>query len=143
MRLLLNWVLSGIAVWIVAHVVPGVYVNGPIAALIAALVIALAAPRLGENWFRAAERRFTRFARRRTLSIITVGLLALVGRAALLPLIPVPEPGAHSRQKSFARAARIPPMNTLEDPVLISNAGTNPQQVTAMPISPARAAGMP
>ncbi|MBZ5681122.1 MAG: phage holin family protein [Acidobacteriia bacterium] len=39
MRLLLNWVLSGLAVWIVAHVVPGVYVSGPLAALIAALVI--------------------------------------------------------------------------------------------------------
>jgi len=39
MRLLLNWVLSGLAVWIVAHVVPGVYVNGAVAALIAALAI--------------------------------------------------------------------------------------------------------
>ncbi len=39
MRLLLNWVLSALAVWIVARVVPGIYVNGPIAALIAALVI--------------------------------------------------------------------------------------------------------
>lgn len=39
MRLLLNWILSALAVWIVAHVVPGIYVSGPIAALIAALVI--------------------------------------------------------------------------------------------------------
>jgi putative membrane protein len=39
MRLLLNWVLSGLAVWIVAHVVPGISVKGPAAALIAALVI--------------------------------------------------------------------------------------------------------
>jgi putative membrane protein len=39
MRLLLNWILSAVAVWIVAHVVPGVYVSGPVAALIAALVI--------------------------------------------------------------------------------------------------------
>jgi len=39
MRLLLNWVLSGLAVWIVAHVVPGVSVSGPLDALVAALVI--------------------------------------------------------------------------------------------------------
>jgi putative membrane protein len=39
MRLLLNWVLSGLAVWIVANVVPGFHVSGPMAALIAALVI--------------------------------------------------------------------------------------------------------
>ena len=39
MRLLLNWVLSALAVWIVSRVVPGIYVSGPIAALIAALVI--------------------------------------------------------------------------------------------------------
>ena len=39
MRLLLNWVLSALAVWIVAQVVPGVYVNGAMAALIAALAI--------------------------------------------------------------------------------------------------------
>ena len=41
MRLLLNWVLSALAVWIVAHVVPGIHVSGPVAALIAALVIGL------------------------------------------------------------------------------------------------------
>jgi putative membrane protein len=39
MRLLLNWVLSALAVWIVAHVVPGISVSGPVAALIAALAI--------------------------------------------------------------------------------------------------------
>ncbi len=39
MRLLLNWILSAAAVWIVAQVVPGFHVSGPFAALIAALVI--------------------------------------------------------------------------------------------------------
>jgi putative membrane protein len=39
MRMLLNWILSALAVWIVSRVVPGIYVNGPVAALIAALVI--------------------------------------------------------------------------------------------------------
>lgn len=39
MRLLLNWVLSAAAVWIVAQLVPGVSVRGAGSALIAALVI--------------------------------------------------------------------------------------------------------
>ena len=41
MRLLLNWVLSALAVWIVSQVVPGIYVSGATAALVAALVIGL------------------------------------------------------------------------------------------------------
>ncbi len=47
MRLLLHWVLSALAVWIVAHVVPGISVSGPVAALIAALVIGLINATLG------------------------------------------------------------------------------------------------
>ncbi len=39
MRMLLNWVLSALAVWIVSRVVPGIYVSGAVAALIAALAI--------------------------------------------------------------------------------------------------------
>ena len=39
MRLLLNWVLSAVAVWIVAQLVPGVSVRGAGSALIAALII--------------------------------------------------------------------------------------------------------
>jgi putative membrane protein len=39
MRMLLNWILSALAVWIVSRVVPGIYVSGPGAALIAALAI--------------------------------------------------------------------------------------------------------
>ena len=39
MRHLLNWALSALAVWIVARLVPGFHVSGPLAALIAALVI--------------------------------------------------------------------------------------------------------
>lgn len=47
MRLLLNWVLSALAVWIVAQVVPGVHVSGAAAALIAALVIGFINATLG------------------------------------------------------------------------------------------------
>ncbi|HEX7424789.1 MAG TPA: phage holin family protein [Terriglobales bacterium] len=47
MRLLLHWILSAVAVWIVAHVVPGISVSGPVAALTAALVIGLINATLG------------------------------------------------------------------------------------------------
>ena len=47
MRLLLHWVLSAVAVWIVAHIVPGISVSGPVAALIAAAVIGLVNATLG------------------------------------------------------------------------------------------------
>ena len=39
MRLLLHWLLSALAVWIMAQIVPGVHVNGATAALVAALAI--------------------------------------------------------------------------------------------------------
>lgn len=41
MRLLLHWILSAVAVWIVAHLGLGISVSGPKAALIAAAVIGL------------------------------------------------------------------------------------------------------
>ena len=41
----------------------------------------------------AFGRAFTRFARKRHLAVVSVGLLALAIRAALLPLHPVPQPG--------------------------------------------------
>jgi putative membrane protein len=47
MRLLLNWVLSALAVWIVAKVVPGIYVSGPLSALVAALIIGFINATLG------------------------------------------------------------------------------------------------
>src|ERR1017187_5658283 len=47
MRLLLNWLLSAISLLIVSHVVPGFYVRGFAAALIAAVVIGLVNATLG------------------------------------------------------------------------------------------------
>jgi len=46
-RLLLHWILSALAVWIVSRVVPGISVSGPTAALIAAAVIGLVNATLG------------------------------------------------------------------------------------------------
>ena len=47
MRLLVHWILSALALWIVAHFVPGIYVSGAKAALIAALVVGLVNATLG------------------------------------------------------------------------------------------------
>jgi hypothetical protein len=63
--------------------------------VLAALIGALTFPSLGSRWFEKLERRFSAFARRRTLSAVAVGLLALTLRAALLPILPIPEPIVH------------------------------------------------
>jgi hypothetical protein len=60
-----------------------------------AVALAYIAPELGAKWFEKWEPRFGRFARRRTHAVISVGLLALVARAALLPILPIPEPAIH------------------------------------------------
>lgn len=62
---------------------------------VAALVISHLWPTLGAKWFLAVEQRFGRLARRRALSVVAVGLLALAARAALLPVVPVPVPTFH------------------------------------------------
>ena len=60
-----------------------------------AFTLAYVAPELGANWFEKWERRFGNLARRRALAVLSVGTLALLARAALLPIIPVPEPAIH------------------------------------------------
>jgi putative membrane protein len=76
MRLLLNWVLSALAVWIVAHVVPGFYVSGFKAALIAALVIGFINATVG------LLLKILTFP----LTLITLGLFWLVINALMLEL---------------------------------------------------------
>jgi putative membrane protein len=75
-RLLLHWILTAIAVWIVAHVVPGISVNGPTAALIAALVIGLINATLG---FLLKIITFP-------LTLLTLGLFWFVINALMLEL---------------------------------------------------------
>jgi putative membrane protein len=75
-RLLLHWVLSAVAVWIVAHIVPGIYVTGPTAALIAALVIGLINATLG------LLLKILTFP----LTILTLGLFWFVINALMLEL---------------------------------------------------------
>lgn len=76
MRLLLHWVLSAIAVWIVAHIVPGISVSGPTAALIAAAVIGLVNATIG------LLLKIVTFP----LTIVTLGLFWFVINALMLEL---------------------------------------------------------
>lgn len=76
MRLLLHWILSALAVWIVAHIVPGIYVTGPVAALIAAAVIGLVNATLG------LLLKIITFP----LTILTLGLFWFVINALMLEL---------------------------------------------------------
>jgi putative membrane protein len=74
MKLLLNWLLSALALMIVAYVVPGFHVNGFIAALIAAIVIGLINATLG---FLLKVITFP-------LAILTLGVFWLVVNALML-----------------------------------------------------------
>ncbi len=57
-----------------------------------ALVVAWYRPQFAAGGFGAVERAGKRLARRPVLAVAAVGLLALVIRAALLPMVPVPVP---------------------------------------------------
>ena len=64
---------------------------------LAAIAITLAhiAPEFGANWFNKWEELLGNLARRRAVAVFSVGVLALALRAALLPILPVPEPAIH------------------------------------------------
>src|SRR6267154_168180 len=62
---------------------------------IAAILWAFAFPRLGSQWFGRVEASFNRFAHRRALSVAAVGILAVVARLAVLPVLPIPSPAIH------------------------------------------------
>jgi putative membrane protein len=87
MRLLLKWLLGGLAVWIVAQVVPGFYVRGVFAALIAALVIGFINATIG------ALLKILTFP----LTLITLGLFWFVINALMLELASALVPGFQIR----------------------------------------------
>jgi putative membrane protein len=76
LRLLLNWILSAVAVWVVAQVVTGVYVSGWKSALIAALVIGFINATIG------LVLKLITFP----LTLVTLGLFWLVINALMLEL---------------------------------------------------------
>jgi putative membrane protein len=92
LRMLLHWVVSALAVWITSRVVTGFYVNGALAALIAAVVIGLVNATLG------LFLKVITFP----LTIFTLGLFWLVINAVMLELASAFVPGFHIR--SFTAA---------------------------------------
>jgi putative membrane protein len=87
MRLLLNWVLSALAVWIVSQVVPGIHVNGVAAALIAALAIGFINATVG------LLLKILTFP----LTLLTLGLFWFVINALMLKLASAIVPGFEVR----------------------------------------------
>jgi putative membrane protein len=92
MRMLLNWILSALAVWIVAQVVPGVHVSGAVAALIAALAIGFINATLG------LLLKIITFP----LTLLTLGIFWFVINALMLELASALVPGFQVR--GFAAA---------------------------------------
>ena len=76
LRLLINWILAALAVWVVSQFVPGFHVHGAAAALIAALVIGLVNATLGTLL------KIVTFP----LTIITLGIFWFVINALMLEL---------------------------------------------------------
>src|SRR5438445_7690282 len=85
MKHLLNWVLSAVALWIVAHLISGFHLTGPFAALIAALVIGFVNATLG------VFLKIITFP----LVLLTLGLFWLVINAAMIELASAIVPGFH------------------------------------------------
>ena len=76
MRMLLHWVLSALSIWIVSRLVPGFWVSGPVAALIAALVIGFVNATLG------LFLKIVTFP----LTLLTLGLFWLIINAVVIEL---------------------------------------------------------
>jgi putative membrane protein len=85
MRMLLNWILSALALWIVSRLVPGFIVHGAAAALIAAVVIGFVNATLGMFL------KIITFP----LTIVTLGVFWLVINAVMIELASMFVPGFH------------------------------------------------
>ena len=84
-RMLLHWVLSALALWIVSRLVPGFHVDGPTAALIAAVLIGFINATLG------LFLKIVTFPR----TLITLGIFWFVVNALMIELAAAIVPGFH------------------------------------------------
>jgi len=85
MKMLIHWVLTALAIWVVSRVVPGFSVNGPVAALIAAVVIGFVNATLG------LFLKIVTFP----LTVLTLGLFWLVINAVMIKVAAAIVPGFH------------------------------------------------
>ena len=92
LRMLLHWILSALALWIVSRVISGFSVSGPGAALFAALVIGFVNATLG------LFLKIVTFP----LTILTFGLFWFVINAAMIELASALVPGFHIQSFSSA-----------------------------------------
>jgi hypothetical protein len=76
----------------VQHDSPLLLIEGGLTAI--AIAAAYAWPRIGGDWARRIEQAFGSLARRQGLAVLSVGLMALLLRLAILPLYPIPQPFA-------------------------------------------------
>ena len=83
--MLIHWVLTAVAIWIVSKVVPGFSVSGPGAALIAAVVIGFVNATLG------LFLKIVTFP----LTVVTLGLFWLIINAVMIKLTSAIVPGFH------------------------------------------------
>jgi hypothetical protein len=61
----------------------------------ALLLLGWFAPRAGDRWLGPLENRLAGFARRKSLTLVALGIAAILIRLALLPVLPVPVPAVH------------------------------------------------
>ena len=91
-RMLIHWLITALAVWIASRVIPGFYVSGAAAAMLAAVVIGLINATLG------LLLKIITFP----LTVLTLGLFWLVINALMLELASAFVPGFQIR--SFGAA---------------------------------------
>ncbi len=92
MKHILNWILSALAVWLVARLVPGFHVSGPLSALIAALAIGFINATIG------LFLKIVTFP----LTVVTLGIFWLLINAVMIELASAIVPGF--RVDSFGAA---------------------------------------
>ena len=85
MRMLVHWILTALAIWIVSRFVPGFSISGPTAALIAAVVIGFVNATLG------IFLKIVTFP----LTILTLGIFWLIINAIMIELASAIVPGFH------------------------------------------------
>jgi hypothetical protein len=66
-----------------------------VAILIALLATGWFAPLLGNRWLAPIEASARRFARRRVLTVLSLGVAVILLRVILLPIVPIPVPAVH------------------------------------------------
>jgi hypothetical protein len=63
--------------------------------LAALLLLGWFSPQAGDRWFHPIEQSLARFSRRRGLTVVSLGITAILIRLAVLPVSPVPVPAVH------------------------------------------------